>query len=244
MNPANTSSSSRIDESSSSNSSSISQHETMLAPLTASGYVGMAPVAAAWKDSASGAVASSGSRGKRVASDAGVPAGMGAAGGAGGAPSAAGPRTMGSAEINKAAVLARICELERMLEGMGADSEYCSTYYSKAAGGCICRWGVCEKHMRSVAPLPANLVPVNEYNLHIGELKGQMQILSNAGNTRRQLVEQLKRNETAETFFAADSGGGGGIDPTHARQVTCVFCEMCVVLHLVAGVDQGGVFCV
>lgn len=225
MNPANTSTSSINNESSSNGSSSIISHhnEPLLAPLTASGYVGMAPlVVAAWKDSASGAGASGGSRGKRAASDSGIPAGMGAAGGAGGAPSAAaGPRTMGSAEINQAAVRARIGELERMLEGMGADSEYCSTYYSKAAGGCICRWGVCEKHVRSVPPLPDNLVPDHEYYLHIGELKGQMQILSSAGNTRRKLLDQLKRNETAETFFAEDSGGaGGGIDPTHARQVT------------------------
>lgn len=220
MNPVNTTSINN--ESSSSSSSITSHHEPMLAPLTASGYVGMAPPAvAAWKDSASGAGASGGSRGKRASSDSGFPAGMGAAGGAGGAPSAAGPRTMGTTEINNAAVRARICELERILEGMGADSEYCSTYFSKAAGGCICRWGVCEKHMRSVPPLPDNLVPDQEYYLHIGELKGQMQILSSAGNTRRKLLEELKRNETAETFFAADSGGaGGGIDPTHARQVT------------------------
>ena len=179
-----------------------------------------APLASGmWKDAppSNGAVASAG---KRLVPE--TPFSVGAPGVAARPPPPS--ISIGCSQMTKAAVVARIGEIERILEGMGADSEYCSSYFAKMAGGCVCRWGVCEKHIRGIPPLPRHLIPSAEYYLHIGELKGQMQLLSNAGISRRKMLEQLQKNEAADSFLVSEGGAGG----SSTRQVRIVF----VLVHI------------
>lgn len=157
-----------------------------------------------------------------VTSDVGGGSG-GAAGAQGGAAVSSGKGVSATAvPVTRALILTRISEIESDLSRMGATHEFCSSYYGKMAGGCVCKWGACCKHIINRPPLPDNLVPADEYTQYLGELKGQMQILSNAGMKRRTLYKELGQNESINGFFA--DGGEGDAGSSRGSKV-CV-CEL------------------
>lgn len=150
------------------------------------------------------------------------PVGAGGAGAGKGVAQASGKAVVATAvPVNRALVMTRIAEIENELTHMGATQEFCSTYFAKLAGGCVCRWGSCFKHVANRPPLPDNLVPADEYTQYLGELKGQMQILSNAGLKRKALLHELTQTESANGFFA-DGGEGDAGSSRGSKVCDCI----------------------
>lgn len=70
---------------------------------------------------------------------------------------------------------ARVGELNRLLEGLGASQGYCRTYFQSGAGVCEEACGQeCLNHQLCIPPLPADLMCATEFGTRVRSLQVQI----------------------------------------------------------------------